>query len=83
MNDNSISEDNKKQNDAPDIIFSSNLQISPRDKKKKYYTIDLIDEESNIGDEIKININADKIKKLKNNKLNNNFFQERISQNEV
>ena len=83
VNDNSISEDNKKQNDAPDIIFSSNLQISPRDKKKKYYTIDLIDEESNIGDEIKININADKIKKLKNNKLNNNFFQERISQNET
>ena len=82
-NDMSVSEeDNKKQNDVPEIIFSSNLQVSPRNIKKKNYTIDLIEEESNIGEEIKININVDKIKQLKKNKLNN-FLQERISQNET
>jgi hypothetical protein len=68
---------------VPDIIFSSNLQMSSIDSKNKddncLYIND--DEESNVGNEIKININIDKIKKVKNNI--NDFIQERINQSET
>ena len=51
-------------------------------KKKNYKSIELDDEESNIGDEIKININVDKIKQLRQNRLNN-FISETIYQNDT
>ena len=82
-NKNKLNEDNKEINGGPDIIFSNNLEISPSEfKKRKYFTINLNEEESNVGEEIKININVDKIKMLKNNRVNN-FIQERINQNET
>ena len=81
-NKNKLNENNKKVNGGPDIIFSNNLEISPNKfYKRNYFNIDLSEEKSNVGEEIKININADKIKILRNNRVNN-FIQERINQNE-
>ena len=76
----SINEDKKNNAEGnPDIIFTNNLEIIPNElKNRKYYTIQLEEEESNIGDEIKININADKIKKFRQNKTNN-YISERIN----
>ena len=74
-----VNEENKI---IPDIIFSDNLQMTPFDyKSKDDNRIDPNDEESNIGDEIKINVNIEKIKQLKNNNVND-FIQERINQSE-
>ena len=78
-------EDEKEVNEEnkiiPDIIFSDNLQMTPFDyKSKDDNRIDNNDEESNIDDEIKINVNIEKIKQLKNN--NDDFIQERINQSE-
>ena len=78
-------EEIKINNGGADIIFSSNLQLQlmPNEvKKKNYKSIELDDEESNIGDEIKININVDKIKQLRQNRLNN-FISETIYQNDT
>ena len=79
-NNKSINEDKKNNAEGnPDIIFTNNLEIIPNElKNRKYYTIQLEEEESNIGDEIKININADKIKKFRQNKTNN-YISERIN----
>ena len=76
-------EDIKINNGRADVIFSSNLQLMPMEvKKKNYKSIELDDEESNIDGEIKININVDKIKQLKQNRLNN-FISETINQNDT
>ena len=90
-NDNNINyEDTKNTNEeikinngGADVIFSSNLQLNPYEvKKKNYKSFEIDDEESNIGDEIKINIKADKIKQLKQNRLDN-FISETINQNDT
>ena len=75
--------DNDIMKSRPEIIFRNNFQISPNDlKKKNYYTIEnsLEDEESNIGDKIKINIKYEKLKKLKEERNSNNLLTERIGQ---
>ena len=84
-NDKSQNEDIKIINGAHDIIFSSNLQFDSIIKKKNYHTINLNDQESDIGDEIKININVEKIKKFNNGRENNNtnIITERIYSNET
>ena len=75
-NDDILNEDEKIDNEVPQMILSNNLKISSV-KKKNYLTIDFNEEEeSNLEDEIKINVNVDKIKKLKSN----NLIQERINQ---
>ena len=82
-NEKSISEDDKEPNVVPEIIFSNNLQISsPTENKKKKFTIDSNDEDFNLDDKIKININVDKLKKLRNDNINN-YLQERVNQNET
>ena len=75
--------DNKLINVIPDIIFSDNLQISNNFIKKKYLTINLNDEESRISEDINININVEKIKKLNNNRSNNNFASQRAYNHET
>jgi len=78
--DKSEDEDEKVNNEMPDIIFSNNLKITPINmKNKSYHTIDFNSEESNLGEEIKINLNVDKIKN-KRNVLNS---EERKSQSEI
>ena len=82
-NEKSISEDDKEPNVVPDIIFSNNLQISsPTENKKKNFTIDFNDDDFNLDDKVKININVEKFKKLKNDNINN-YLQERVNQNET
>jgi hypothetical protein len=78
----SETEENKDNNEMPDIIFSNNLKMTPINiKSKSYHTIDFNSEESNIGDEIKINVNVDKLKN-KRTALNTNN-EERKSQSEI
>ena len=78
----SETEENKDNNEMPDIIFSNNLKMTPINiKSKSYHTIDFNSEESNIGDEIKINVNVDKIKKSRTALNTNN--EERKSQSEI
>ena len=80
-NNKNLVEDDKVIMGGPDIIFSNNLQISNNLRKKKYLTIDFNDEESRISDDIKININVEKIKKLNNNRLNFLYQDETQRQN--
>jgi hypothetical protein len=78
----SETEENNNNNEMPDIIFSNNLKMTPINiKSKSYHTIDFNSEESNIGDEIKINVNVDKIKKSRTALNTNN--EERKSQSEI
>lgn len=80
---NSFNDINSMIKSRNDIIFRHNLHISSNDlKRKNYYTIEnsLEDEESNIGDKIKINIKYEKMKKLKE-EHSNNLLTERIAQN--
>jgi hypothetical protein len=78
----SETEENKENNEMPDIIFSNNLKMTPiNTKSKSYHTIDFNSEESNIGEEIKINLNVDKIKN-KRTALNSNN-EERKSKSEI
>ena len=86
-NEKSINEDNKNNEkynkDIPNMIFSNNLDMLHNGlNRRKYYTIDLDGEASSIGDEIKINLNAEKIKKLRQNKTEN-FISERINLNPI
>ena len=83
VNDKSLNsnEDNKAINGGHEIIFNSNLQLGSGLRQKNYYSINLNDQESDIGDEIRININVGKIKKS-NNGGENNYITERIFQNE-
>ena len=78
----SETKENKENNEMPDIIFSNNLKMTPiNSKSKSYHTIDFNSEESNLGEEIKINLNVDKIKN-KRTALNSNN-EERKSKSEV
>jgi hypothetical protein len=78
----SETEENKENNEMPDIIFSNNLKMTPiNTRSKSYHTIDFNSEESNIGEEIKINLNVDKIKN-KRTALNSNN-EERKSKSEI
>jgi hypothetical protein len=78
----SETEENNDNNEMPDVIFSNNLKMTPINiKSKSYHTIDFNSEESNIGDEIKINVNVDKLKN-KRTALNTNN-EERKSQSEI
>ena len=84
-NEKSINEDNKNNEkynkDIPNMIFSNNLDMLHNGlNRRKYYTIDLDGEASSIGDEIKINLNAEK--KLRQNKTEN-FISERINLNPI
>ena len=79
-NDKNSNEEKKVNDEGQDIVFNNNLDIRSNGKKN-YYTVDFNDEESNIGDEIKININVEKIKKINNNRLNN-LISETVYQNE-
>ena len=79
-NDKNSNEEKKVNDEGQDIVFNNNLDIRSNGKKN-YYTVDFNDEESNIGDEIKININVEKIKKINNNRLNN-LISEIVYQNE-
>jgi hypothetical protein len=78
----SETKENKENNEMPDIIFSNNLKMTPiNSKSKSYHTIDFNSEESNLGEEIKINLNVDKIKN-KRTALNSNN-EERKSKSEI
>jgi len=80
--DKNETEENKENNEMPDIIFSNNLKMTPiNTKSKSYHTIDFNSEESNLGEEIKINLNVDKIKN-KRTALNSNN-EERKSRSEI
>ena len=65
IQENDISkEENKKVNEATEVIFSNNLNMkSIKENEKKYYTMNFNDEESNIEEDKKVNIHPG-IKKL-------------------
>jgi len=68
----SESQDNKTKNDG-DLIINNTLKKSPINLKRKYYkTIVINYEDSNLGEEIKINFNTDRIKRVKSNDINYN-----------
>ena len=73
-NDISEKQDNKKNNEPDrDLKINNSFKKSPINLKKKYYkTIGFNYEDSNLGEEIKINFNTERIKRTKSNDISYN-----------
>ena len=73
-NDINENQDNKENNDGDgDLKINNSFRKSPINLKRQYYkTIGFNYEDLNLGEEIKINMNTDRIKRIKSNDINNN-----------
>ena len=73
-NDISEKQDNKENNEGDwDLKINNSFKKSPINLKKQYYkTMGFNFEDSNLGEEIKINFNTDRIKRIKSNDLSYN-----------